>query len=87
MKIPGAKNYETSHLTVEMDKDDLPEELVQELTVEQIWRVLQYSVQRQGLVFELTTGYISGDTYVTKLERVSSLVCNGLKEKVSKYGL
>ena len=86
VRIPTNIQYEMKHFTFSMTTEDLPVELVKELTHVQIWRSMEYIVQREIINLQLQGGFMSIDEAQTRLEYLRQCLGDAVQEKLVKHG-
>jgi len=88
VKLQGAQQYEMEYFTFSVTEDDLPEVFRQSIKPVEIWRVLEYLVQRELLNLQIQSGHMSMETAKMKIEWLRSCLGNThLSEMLVSYGL
>jgi len=86
VKLQGAQQYEMSYFTFNLAADDLPEALRVEVTSVQLWRLMEYIVQRELINLQLQAGHMSIEIAAERIEYLRQ--CLGpLSEKLVPHGI
>jgi hypothetical protein len=75
LKFPSGREYEMHYMTFEMSTEDLHNLNIdlQQLTCNDMWRLMQYTVQKQGLIFAASIGYIGIEKFTSDLDSLKKL--------------
>jgi hypothetical protein len=86
VKLPGSVQFEMKYFTFVVDYDDMPEGLHSQCTMVEIWRIMEFVVQRELINLQLQSGYMAYEEAQGRMEYLRQ--CLGpLSEKLAPNGL
>jgi hypothetical protein len=85
IKLPGGQQYEARHFEAEFSDSDLPPALLEELTPNERWRVLNYLAQKATITFEITQAW-NNAALIPELKQKMDMLKTILLRVVPKAG-
>ena len=86
VRLTGANQYEMEHFTFMLSLEDIPHNLKTECTLVQVFRIMEYVVQRELINLQLQSNHMDLTTAQNKIEHLRQ--CLGpLSEKLAPHGL
>jgi hypothetical protein len=86
VKLQGKQQYEMEYFTFSASETDLPEDLYKELKSVQIWRSLEYIVQRELINLQLQSGHMTIEEAQGRLEYLRQCLGEELQDKLVIHG-
>jgi hypothetical protein len=79
--------YNMDYFTVELSTEDLPDEFRKEVSVTQLFRVLEFMVQRELLSIEMQSGHMALDYAQGRMEYLRRCLGEELSNKLYAFGI
>jgi len=86
VRLRKAEQFEMEHFTFSMTETDLPQALRDALSTVQLWRSMEYIVQRELINLQVQSGHMTIDEAQGRLEYLRQCLGDEIQDKLVMNG-